>query len=402
MASALAILGGSPVIPGGLRATWPVFDDGDRQALLKVFDSGRWNSTAEVQRFAAEFARFHNARYGFALSNGTAGLEMALRAGGIEQGDEVLVPAVTFIATALAVIFVNAVPVIVDVAPETYCMDPEAAEAAITPRTRAILTVHYGGYPSDMDRLTEIARRHGLLLIEDCAHAHASEWRGRRVGGIGDAGAFSFQMSKTLTAGEGGMMITDCEEIAALRYLHPRSAPMTGLQAALLRAQLKRLPGQTEVRHETGAYLAGGLEEIGGVRPLRRDPRITKRGYYYFIIRYDAGHFQGVSRSLFIQALRAEGVPAEAGYGSPIHRHPSLLERRFGEGGYPRNFCPYLGRVDYAQVSCPVSERALAEEQVTLDGRLLLGGRTAAADILEAIRKVKRHADDLKMAGDRR
>lgn len=396
MASALAIRGGSPVIPGGLKARWPILDDDDRQALLRIFDSGHWNSTAAIQRFAAEFARFHHARYGFALANGTAGLEMALRAGGIEQGDEVLVPAVTFIATALAAIFVNAVPIFVDVDPETYCMDPGAAAAAITPRARAILTVHYGGYPSDMDRLTEVARRHNLLLIEDCAHAHGSEWKGKRVGGIGDAGAFSFQMSKTLTAGEGGMMITNREEIAALHYLHPRSSPMTGFQATLLRSQLKRLPEQTEIRHTAGTCLSEGLEEIGGVRPLRRDPRITKRGYYYFIIRYDAGHFQGIPRSSFIQALRAEGVPAEAGYGSPLHRHPALLERRFGEGGYPKNFCPYLGRIDYAQVSCPVSERALAEEQVTLDGHLLLGGKAAAEAILEAIRKVKTHANDLK------
>ena len=399
MASALAVCGGSPVIPGGLKPAWPVFDDSDRQALLKIFDSGHWNSTVAIQRFASEFARFHHARYGFALSNGTAGLEMALRAGRVEAGDEVLVPAVTFIATALAAIFVNAVPIFVDVDPETYCMDPAAAAAAVTPRTRAILTVHYGGYPSDMDALREVAQRHGLLLVEDCAHAHGSEWKGQRMGGIGDAGAFSFQMSKTLTAGEGGMMVTNREDIAAMRYLHPRSAPMTGLQAALLRAQLKRLPEQTDLRHEAGAYLAAGLEEIGGVRPLKRDPRITKRGYYYFIIRYDADHFKGGPQALFIRALRAEGAPAEEGYGMPIHRHPALLERHFGPGGYPRNFCHYLDRVDYAKVSCPASERALAEEQITLEGHLLLGGKAAADAILEAIRKIKDQADALRKLG---
>ena len=392
----LAINGGTPVVMGGLKAKWPIFDDSDRQALMKVLESGSWNNKVQIEMFTSEFARYHGAKYGIAFGSGTAGIETGLRAGGIEFGDEVIVPTLTFIATAYAVILVNAVPIFVDINPDTYCLDPDAVEAAISPKTKAILTVHYGGYPSDMDMLTEIAERHNLFIVEDCAHAHGTEWCGRKVGAIGAAGAFSFNMGKSLTAGEGGIMITNRKDIASLHYLHHRSSPMTAFQAGILRTQLKKLPAQVDLRHETGEYLATELEKIGGVRPLLRDPRITKRGYYYFIIRYNSSQFKGVTRDRFIEALRAEGIPAENGFGVALHKQPVFLEKNFGEGGYPRNFCQYLDVVDYAKVSCPVAERVLQNEQITLDTHLLLGGKPNADAIINAITKIKENIDELK------
>jgi len=391
----LAIKGGFPVVAGGLKAKWPIFDDDDRKALLKVLDSGSWNNKVQIEMFATEFAHYHDAKYGLALGSGTAGLETGLRAGGIEIGDEVIVPALTFIATAYAVVLVNAIPIFVDVDPNTYCLDPDAVESAITPRTRAILTVHYGGYPSDMDRLMEIAERHKLFIIEDCAHAHGSEWRGRKVGAIGAAGAFSFNMSKSLTAGEGGIMITNSRQISSLNFLHHRSSPMTAFQAALLRTQLKRLPAQVDLRYEAGEYLARELEKIGGVNPLKRDERITKQGYFFFIIRYDSSQFKDVSRDKFVQALHAEGIPAGTGFGAPLHKQPAFLEKNIGKGGYPRNFCQYLDVVDYSKVSCPVSENAVQNEQITLDANLLLGGKPYVEAIIEAISKIKENIDEL-------
>lgn len=392
----LAINSGTPVVAGGLKVKWPIFDDTDRQALLKVFESGSWNNKVQIELFAAEFARFHDAKYGLPFAHGTAAIETGLRSGGIEFGDEVLVPTATFIATAYAVVLVNAVPIFVDIQPDTYCIDPDEAEAAITPRTRAILPVHYGGYPAEMDRLTEIAKRHNLFIVEDCAHALGTEWRNRKVGSIGDAGAFSFQLGKALTAGEGGLMITNSKEMFALRYLHHRSPPMTAFQAALLRTQLKRLPAQIDLRHETGEYLASELQKIGGVRPLLRDPRITKRGYYFFIIRYDSSQFKDVPRDRFIEALRAEGIPAETGFDVPLHRQPAFLEKNIGKGGYPRNFCHYLDVVDYAKMSCPVAEYALQHEEITLDGHLLLGGKSYADAIINAMLKIKENIEELR------
>jgi dTDP-4-amino-4,6-dideoxygalactose transaminase len=391
----LAINGGTPAVPGGLKVKWPIFDDTDRQALLKVFESGSWNNKVQIEMFTSEFARYHDAKYGLALGSGTVGLETGLRAGGIEVGDEVIVPALTFVATAYAVTLVNAIPIFVDVHPDTYCLDPNAVESAITPKTRAILTVHYGGYPSDMDRLIEIAERHNLFIVEDCAHAHGTEWRGRKVGAIGSAGAFSFNISKSLTAGEGGIMITNSREISSLHYLHHRSSPMTAFQAAVLRTQLKRLPAQVDLRHETGEYLATELEKIGGVRPLLRDPRITKRGYYFFIIRYDSSQFGGVSRDKFIEVLRKEGIAAENGLGVPLHKQPVFLEKNIGKGGYPRNFVQYFGAVDYSKVSCPVSEYAFNNEQITLDANILLGGKPYADAIINAIAKIKENFNEL-------
>ena len=183
-----------------------------KSALLKeVLESRVWWRTpgTKTLEFEQAFAKFHGARHGIAVTNGTAALEVTMAGLGITAGDEVIVPDFTFVATASAVLFANALPVLVDVDPETYCINPDLVEAAITPRTKAIIAVHMGGHPADLDRLKEIASSKGLALIEDSAHAHASEWRGQRIGTFGVAGTFSFQASKLMTAGEGGIIISN-------------------------------------------------------------------------------------------------------------------------------------------------------------------------------------------------
>src|ERR1700746_1680950 len=195
--SALALLGGKKAKSKPFPL-WPHYDEAEEQALKEVLESRVWWRTpgTKTLEFEGAFAKFHGARHGIAVTNGTAALEVTMAALGITAGDEVIVPDFTFVATASAVLFANALPVMVDVDPDTYCIDPELAEAAITPRTKAIIAVHMGGHPADLDKLKEITGRHKIALVEDSSHAHASEWRGKRIGTFGVAGTFSFQSSK--------------------------------------------------------------------------------------------------------------------------------------------------------------------------------------------------------------
>jgi dTDP-4-amino-4,6-dideoxygalactose transaminase len=258
----LAITGGSRTKKKAFPV-WPVYDETERQALMEVLESRVWWRTpgTKTLAFEKEFAAFHNAKHGIAVTNGTAALEVAMMALGVGPGDEVIVPNFTFVATASAVLAAGAMPVMVDVLAQTHCLDPALAEAAITSRTRAIVAVHIGGNPADLDMLGAIAVKHGLALIEDCAHAHGSEWKGRRVGAIGTAGTFSFQMGKLMTAGEGGIVVTDddaferqarsvhdCGRMPGQwfysHYIHGSNYRLSEWQGAVLGAQLKRLDAQ--------------------------------------------------------------------------------------------------------------------------------------------------------------
>src|SRR5207248_6540808 len=221
---------------------------------------------------------------------------------------EVIVPNFTFVATASAVLFVNALPVLVDVDPETYCIDPDLTEAAISPRTKAMVAVHMGGHPADLDRLKKICSRHKIALIEDSSHAHASEWRGQRIGTFGTAGTFSLQASKLITAGEGGMSISnnvkfevqarsvhDCGRMPGKwfysHFIYGSNYRLSEWQGAVLNVQLGRLEEQTLHRHRSGRLLDKLLVEIPGITPQICDPRCTRNGQYAYIFHVDAKHF---------------------------------------------------------------------------------------------------------------
>ena len=247
---------------------WPQYDDVERKALTEVLESRVWWRTPGTRTlaFEQEFARFHGAKLGIAVTNGTAALEVTMSALGIGPGDEVILPDFTFVATASAVLYAGALPVMVDVSLETYCIDPELAEAAITPRTKAIIAVHMGGHPADLDALTSLAKRKGIALVEDSSHAHATEWNGKRIGSHGVAGTFSFQASKLMTAGEGGIIISndelferrarsvhDCGRMPGewfySHYINGSNYRLSEWQGAILSAQLARLDAQTQKRH---------------------------------------------------------------------------------------------------------------------------------------------------------
>jgi dTDP-4-amino-4,6-dideoxygalactose transaminase len=262
----LALTGGKAV--GAPRMEpWPPVGDDDREALLKALDSREWcrlTESSAVGAFEQEFAAYQDARYGIAVANGTVAIELALLAAGVEAGDEVILPAVTFIATASAVSMVNAVPVFVDVDPDTIAIDPEAVAEAITPRTKGILAVHYGGYPVDFDRLLPLAQANHLWLIEDAAHAHGTEWKGRKVGAIGTAGTFSFQMTKSLPGGEGGAVLTDDEELyERAMLLHNIGRGMEARKYGhVVVASNYRMSGRSSLRR-----LTRSMRTVSGWRP---------------------------------------------------------------------------------------------------------------------------------------
>lgn len=402
----LAIHGGSQAVPGGLtQAPWPVTGEAERQGLLEVLDSGQWCLPAEgkVVQFQEAFARYIGTRYATACHTGTDALELAFRSCDIDPGDEVIVPAVTFLASASAVVLAGGVAVFADIDPETYQISPEAVEAAITPRTVAIEPVHYSGYAADMDRILDIARRHHLFVVEDCAEAHGTEWRGRRVGSLGDMGCFSFQMGKTLTCGEGGAVTYSDEKLAMScyacarfgqrpggeRYEHHLPAGnhrMSEFLGAILLPQLARLQEQTEIRHQIGARLDAELARLEGVAPLRQDARITKRAYYFYLLRYDASRWNGVHRDQFMAALRAEGVTCGTAHNDPVYLYPAYQDiKRSLLHGNP---------MDYRGVCCPEAERVYRTEVVAMGNRFMMDPQNVDR-IVGAIGKLRDNLDEL-------
>ena len=394
----LALNGGEPVVKGTLGKPWPIFDQKEEKALLEILHSGQWNRRDKVDEVGEAFAAYQDAKHGIPLANGTVALQCALKAVGVNAGDEVIVPALTFVATATSVVLVNAVPVIVDIDPLTYNISTEAIEAAITPKTRAIIPVHNGGYPADMDAIMEIADRHDLSVIEDCAHAHGSQWRGKGVGSIGHLGTFSFQIGKTLTCGEGGMVLTNDETLAenAARFAN-LNMRMTNLQAALLLSQLERFDTQVEIRERNTAHLVAGMKAIKGIDPIPRDNRVTRWCFYYWDFRYSPDQFDGVPRNRFLEGLQAEGVPCGVGaHGQPIYREGPFADMNlFDQLGCARKGSLYEGEIDYSKVYCPNAEKVYAEEVCSFSHALFLGDLGDMDCILEAFHKLRENTDEL-------
>ncbi|HQM48126.1 MAG TPA: DegT/DnrJ/EryC1/StrS family aminotransferase [Candidatus Hydrogenedentes bacterium] len=423
----LAISGGKPLRTAPFHG-WPVFDEAEESALVEVLRSGKWwrfafgqgvnlaeqaaGERSQVAMFQEEFARHHECRYGIAAANGTATLELGIRALEFDVGDEVIVPAYTYVASATCVLQNNLVPVFVDVDPDTYNIAPGCIEEAITSRTRAIMAVHFGGQPADMDRVLEIARKRRLLVLEDAAHAHGCEWKGRKAGSFGTFSSFSFQASKNMTAGEGGILCTNDQTVAAecdaLTWAGRRPGRpwyefhrlgwnyrMTEFQAALLRVQMTRLAGQNRVRHDNASYLTELLLAMEGVRPLVQDGRVTMNGYHLYIFRYDEKSV-GVPRAKFVEALVAEGIPASCGYPFALYKNPMFIEKQFINGAFPLGTA-YHGDMDYAafEARCPVAERACSGEAVWLPQQVFLGTHGDMHDIAAAVAKVLKHKEEL-------
>ncbi len=425
MTAGLALHGGAPLAPQPLGRRWPEWGEPERALLNEVLQSGKWwrgayqaAEDSKVGQFEGAFARFQDARHAVAVTNGTTALECAYRAAGVEAGDEVIVPAVTFVATATAVLQVGAVPVFVDVDPRTYTVDSDAVGAAITDRTRCIAPVDYGGIPCDYDALIALGRRHDIPIVADCAHAHGTQWKGTGVGALTQLGTFSFQMGKALTTGEGGMVLTNDDTLAAKVYsyhhigrikdrpFYEHHVPasnlrMTEWQGAIGLAQLARLEEQTATREANSRYLAAGLEQLRGdgigVAPIFRDERVTRWGFYMWHFKFLPEAWRGPSRDQFLKALRAEGITAGTGHTQPLYKNPLFqdAEHAFGRTGFPVRGQPYGKTMDYSRVVCPQTERIYATEAVHLSHPQFLGGRGDMDTILGAIEKIWRHRGEL-------
>lgn len=410
----LALAGGTPVRSRPFPS-WPQFGEEEKQRLEEVLQSGNWGGYPFPNRFARElaqrFASYHSAPFGVCVANGTLALEVALKGVGVGPGDEVIVPAYTFEATAGAVLRLGAVPVFADVSERDYCLEVAAAEAAVTSRTRALLPVHLAMNVADLDALRQLAQKHELRLVEDCAHAHGARWRDRGVGSWGDAGAFSMQSSKLMTAGEGGMVVTRHQEVFEIcqsytncgrasedRFVHRLvgfNFRMTEFQAALLLEQLRRLPEQTRLRQERAARLRQGLASLAGIGLLESDPRLTQPAIYQFVFKYQAEAFGNAHRDRFVAALNAEGIPCDGRFYEPLYRSDLFPAT---SADYPQLAGEESGGRCWAGLCCPVAERAADQEAVWLPHPVLLGSPEDVDSVVEAIRKIQENIDELLRA----
>ena len=405
MKANLAINGGPKTIDKNF--SWPVFDETDISAVDKVVGSGNWGNPdcgGLVKELEDEFAAFCGTKYALTCVNGSVALRLALIAIGVRPGDEVIIPPYTFIATSSIVLETNCVPVFVDIDPDTYNLDPANIEAAITKRTKAIIPVHFAGQACDMDKIMAIANKHNIRVIEDACHGHGAEYKGKKLGSIGDAGCFSFQSSKNLTSGEGGMVVTNDEKLYdmmnSLRnvgrvkdgqwYEHHNlgcNYRITQLQVALLANQLKRLDKQTRQRHENGTYLNSLLEKIEGIKPLARSKGETLHSYHIYIFKYDKSKFNDLPKVQFAQMLAAEGVPCFIGYPQPLYKQPLFQEKNFMCYAIPEE-------VDYTEVSCPVTEKACHEEAVWIMQNAMLGSKEDMDKFAQAISKIQKAVNE--------
>lgn len=408
--SKLAINGGAKACTATFPG-WPIWDETDCTAVTDVVRSGQWWSVGgtKVKEFEQKFAEYQGAKHGICVPNGTISLLVALQAVGVCAGDEVIVTPYTFIASASAIVQANAIPIFVDIDPDTMNISPAAVEAAITDKTKAIMAVHIGGMPADMDAIMDIARKHKLKVIEDAAQAHGASWRGKGVGSIGDAGSFSFQASKNLTSGEGGIVVTCDQEIADAAwsihnvgrvkggawYEHPvlgSNYRMTEFQAAILLNQMKKLDAETKLRNVNGLHLAERLSKTDLVKPQKRDDRVTSHAYHLFISRYLGEESTGVPRETFVKALTAEGVPVSNGY-LPLYRS-GMFE--LDQSSCPLG-CGFYGKtINYAELSLPNCERLCDHEQMWLSQNTMLGTRESMDEIADAVEKVLENIDELK------
>ena len=359
---------------------------GEEQRLLEVLRSGVWGGySAAVKEFEERFAAYLGAAHCITMVNGTVSLEVALRCEGVGPGDEVIVPPYTFMATASAVLQVGAVPVFVDVQPDTLNLDTVRFEAAITPRTRAVIPVHFGGHAADMNAIQAIARRHQLAVIEDAAHAHGGKHCAGMLGALGEWGSFSFQQSKIMTAGEGGCLVTqDAGRAAKARaycnqgrraggawydhYTLGTNFRITGFQAAVLLAQLDRLESLAERRVANAAILRAELAKVRGLAPLPLASYATRHAGALFLVRFDR-NAAGMSKGEFEEALTAKGVPWMQTYPRPLYGNPLFEQWPFRNTG------------------CPVAEQA-CREIVTLPLSLLNGPEAEVTAAIEGIRSI--------------
>lgn len=408
-----AILGGPKGHPGDFLS-WPQFNKVEENGLLGVLKSKKWGRLDGnvMAGFEKSYSGLMGARNALGVSSGTSALYTMLGALDIGPGDEVIIPVYTFIATYNVVVLNYALPVFVDTDMESFQIDANKIEAAITEQTKVIMPVHIGGSPADLDKIVNIAAKAKVPLIEDACQAHLAEWRGKKVGTYGLGGAFSFQSSKNLNCAEGGAIITNDDVFAKTCYTFHNQGQggkttaynpgvgtrgtnlrLTEFQGSLLLSQMTRLAEQTKRRNENAAYLTKLLKEIPGIQPAKLYEGTTASAYHLYMFRYYKEQFAGMSRAKFLEALSAEGIPCAAGYGkinkdlyvTDLAKNKHYL-RIYGE----KTMKEWLERNE-----CPVNDTLTSEHAVWFFQNMMLGSGTDMEQIASSIRKIQKYAGDI-------
>lgn len=408
---ALALTGGTPVKSKPFPS-WPFVEKNDEAGWMEVLHAKQWCRLGApfVKKFEEVWAQQLGTKYALATSCGTTALQASLNALEVAPGDEVIVPPYTFVATINVVLLQHALPVFVDTDPETFQIDAKKIEEKITEKTRVIMPVHLGGNVCDMDKILAVAQKHNLPVLEDACQAHTGEWRHKRVGGVGDLGCFSFQVTKNLSSGEGGAVSSNNPDLIERCYsfhnngrgnidygysyvFNGTNSRMTEFQGRLLLEQVTRLEVQSRAREANAGYLSSQLREIPGIAPAKEYEGCTRNGYHLYMFQYNKEAFAGAHRNQFVRALTAEGVPCATGY-TPLNREPFIkntLSNRAYSYAYPKE------RIDryHRENECPVNDRLCNEEAVWLFQQMLLGSKSDMDQIAGAIRKIQKNAGQL-------
>lgn len=421
----LALLGGEPVRSKPFPS-WPILGQEEIDAVVGVIKKGRLSAFAappspfflggeKIKELEKDFANYHGVKYAISVCNATAGLHAALAAAGVGPGDEVIVTPHSFTSSATCILMQNAIPVFADIDLKTHNIDPKAIEKEITPRTRAIIVVHLLGRPCEMDEIMEIAKKNNLTIIEDCAQAIGAKYKDKLVGTIGDIGVFSFNEPKHMSTGEGGIIITDNDELAEkcrlirnhgealdagqkqrsyLSTMIGYNYRLTELPSAIAIEQLKKVNGFNRIRVENARYLTLKLSEIEGLNPPEETEDST-HVYYFYGLLYDSEKV-GIPRQKFIEALKAEGVPCYGGTPHPLYKNPVFLEKRgYGLKGCPFDCKYYSGNIDYAKVKCENAEKLCYERAVWITVVRPPANLQDMDDIVSAVKKIIRNKSQL-------
>lgn len=416
-----------PAILGGSRAAttkwieWPMWlPESDNKLVLDVLKSGIWSRQNVVTEFEKKWAEKVGIKRSLAVVNGTNALTLSMIQLDVGIGDEVIIPAYTFIASALAVLNTGAIPIFVDTDPETFQIDTRKIESKITSRTRAIMPVHLAGLPADMDTIMNIAKKHNLVVVEDACQAHLAELNNKKIGTFGHAGCFSFQNSKNLPIGEGGAIVSNDDAFLDRCYAYHNFGQaygsvsgdgpvikgsklrLTEYQAAIGLVQMARIESQAIKRSANAEYLRSQLLNIPGIVPYKLVDGVTRAAYHFFPFRYIKEHFEGLSKNAFLDALSAEGVPCYGGYGT-LHDKPFMADA-FKSKNYRKSYPPEL--LDYKSYAdankCSVTEKLCNDEAIWLTQNLLLSEKTDMDGIATAIAKIQKNAGEIKRSSGKK
>jgi dTDP-4-amino-4,6-dideoxygalactose transaminase len=408
----LAILGGTPVAPAKVWPDWPYVDERVVEEIVKTTRSGIWcriqSPDGTVPTFEKEFANLMGSRLSVCTGSGTQALSTCVEALGIGPGDEVITSPYTDPGTISSILTSHVLPVMADLDPESYQLDPDDVERRITENTRAIMPVQMGGQSCNMERIMAIAKKHNLRVIEDAAQAHLAEYQGKKVGTIGDLGCFSFQASKTIACGEGGAIIGNDEELMDKCFtVHNHCTNRQGrtttigpkyrmneFEGAILLGQLPGVKERFALRNKNAAYLTSRLKDFPGLVPQKLYEGTVSGSFYLYMMTYHNEHFNNAPRGKFLKALEAEGISLSTYLSNGLHKEPwtdHILTLKV----YQKMYSPARLKRYRDELSCPNCDKVCDEMAMIWASGPLLGTREDMDDIINAVMKVYDNRDKL-------